>query len=69
MHFTTTTAIALFSIITTASAAALHTRNIDSGFWQLSTKPVGDSSAIGVPIVLGFFPDNSVVRPPPLPSP
>lgn len=56
------TAISLLSFTLGASAAALHKRDIDTGFWQIISKPFGDSSDPGTPVVLGSDPSNSGVR-------
>lgn len=45
-----------------ARSANLQPLNIDTGFWNLLAKPVGDSSATATPIILGFQPENSFVR-------
>ncbi|KAL0635219.1 hypothetical protein Q9L58_005865 [Maublancomyces gigas] len=62
MHFSTVTSISLLGFAIHASAAALHTREINSGFWQISAKPPGDSSAIGIPLILGTDPTNTPTR-------
>lgn len=67
MHFASATAISFLTLTLTASAAAVQKRNIETGFWQLVTKPFGDSTAVPIPIVLGSEPDNGVVRIPLVP--
>lgn len=61
MHFSTATAISLFSLSLGVSAATIQNRQINSGFWQIIAKPFGDSSAVGTPVVLGFDPTNENV--------
>lgn len=64
MLFSTATAISLLGLTSFGvNAAAVHTkRNIDTGSWLLVAKPRGDSTAVAIPIILGWSPDNSAVR-------
>lgn len=69
MYVPSATAVSILTLIGARSVDLLP-RNIDTGFWNLIVKPVGDSSATGTPIILGVRPDNGNVRlPTSLPQP
>lgn len=68
MYVPSAPAISILTLIG-ARSANLQPRYNETGYWNLLAKPVGDCSATGIPIILGFEPENSYVRlPTPSPS-